>query len=85
MASFDRTSNVPHLKDTFPALVGMTSEQVQAFLNDESGLKIESTVPNGIAFDRWRKALAKRGYPELWTYTQADIDRINALVVKNLE
>lgn len=75
MALVDRTLIVNHLRKVFPELVGMESAQVQAFLNEKTGLNVLDGESNGTAFDSWRKALAK-DFPELWPYTQEQILKI---------
>jgi len=75
MTSFDRTQIVGLLKPIWPELADMLSSEVQAFLNARTGCTVKDTTPNGIAFDTWRKAIAK-DHPEVWPYTQARIDAI---------
>ncbi len=60
---FDRRAIEPLLGKHFPAMVGKTSEEWNAFLDAETGLQTAVDTPNPTAFDAWRKALSGKGLP----------------------
>lgn len=47
----------------FPTLEFATSDDWHFFLDKVTGLDTPLDMPNGSAFDRWRKALHEQGYP----------------------
>ncbi|MDP1702582.1 MAG: hypothetical protein Q8L53_16715 [Aestuariivirga sp.] len=48
----------------FPSLpAGITSDELHGFLDAQTGLETALDEPNGVAFDRWRQALAEQGIP----------------------
>ena len=82
MSKHDRRAIEPLLRPHFPALpAGMTSDEWQGFLNEQTGLDIPLDEPNASAFDKWRQALAKQGLP-VWNYTPARLAKIKADGVK---
>lgn len=63
------------LGEHFPEMVGKSSDEWHAFLNQATGLDIAIDAPNGTAFDAWRQALAAKDYP-VWSMTPARADAI---------
>ena len=81
MPDFDRRNGglVRLLAQTYPQLASMDSEQIEAFLNADTGCSVTPEMDNGAAFDLWRPVLAhKHGRKELWPYTSHDIQRMKA-------
>jgi len=66
--TIDRTDISRSIGHLFPSMIGATSDDWNAFLDKATGLETPLDMPNGQAFDRWRQALAKDGYPVL-TYS----------------
>lgn len=52
----------------FPTLEGASSDEWHHFLDEYTGLDTPMDEPNGTAFDRWRQALAQKGFP-VWGHT----------------
>lgn len=74
MAKNDRTLIAGLLLRFFPTLEGATSSDWQSFLDECTGLTTSDDMPNGEAFDRWRKALAeKQGLP-VWGISQEEAE-----------
>lgn len=63
MASTDRRLIRGLLLEHFPEMVKASSDEWHEFLNRITDLTIPHTMPNTSAFDAWRQALAKQGYP----------------------
>lgn len=73
MPSFDRRGIVPLLQNHYPQILDMTSEQIEAFLNSETGASVTREEPNGMAFDTWRRILVKKlNDKKIWPYTEVD-------------
>jgi hypothetical protein len=70
--NLDRRDIAPLLRSAFPTLARASSEEWHCFLDKVTGLETPFDMPNSVAFDRWREALAKEGYP-VFRYTDADI------------
>ena len=70
--NFDRRDIAPLLVQWFPSMEGATSEEWHYFLDKLTDLGTPLDMPNGHAFDRWRDALAKLGYP-VFAYSAADL------------
>jgi hypothetical protein len=49
-----------------------TSSDWHFFLDKVTGIETPLDMPNGQAFDRWRQALAKDGYP-VFQYSEQDL------------
>ena len=66
----DRREIAGLLGPYFPSIPqAATSNDWHGFLNAETGLNIALDEPNGTAFDKWRIALADKGFP-VWGLTQ---------------
>lgn len=68
----------------FPTLKEATSDEWHFFLDEATGLTTPLDMPNGQAFDRWRAALAEKGYPA-FDYTATDIAAAKAKAAAMLE
>jgi hypothetical protein len=68
----------PHIP-TLPA--DISSDDLHAFLDVQTGLTTAFDEANGSAFDKWRKALAAQGYP-VWGYSP---DRTTAMQDRAIE
>lgn len=88
MPSIDRTAIAPLLLPHFPEMDKATSDDWHAFLNEATGLDIAIDEPNGGAFDKWRQALAAKGYGGVWSHTPAQIEAMKVRgrqLIKNHE
>lgn len=72
--NFDRRDIATFALKWFPTLVDATSDDWHFFLDKVTGLDTPLDMPNGQAFDRWRKALSEQGYPA-FDYNEADVAR----------
>lgn len=64
MSSKDRREIARLLRPHFPSMPeNATSEEWGAFLDEVTGLVTPPDESNQIAFDQWRQALEKQGYP----------------------
>ena len=73
----DRRAIAKLLGPHFPVMEGASSEEWHGFLNAQTGLDIGPDVPNPVAFDAWRQALAEKGLP-VWRHTPDDVARMRA-------
>lgn len=84
MAKNDRTLIAGLLLRFFPTLEGATSSDWQTFLDGYTGLNTPDDMPNGEAFDRWRKVLAENHGLPVWGISEEDAeakkDRLAELV-----
>lgn len=56
----------------FPNMKGASSDEWHSFMETVTGVEIGRDVPNGVAFDMWRTALADMGFPVFkWTPEKA--------------
>lgn len=85
MAGFDRKRIVDLMRPHYPLIAEMTGAEIQDFLNKESGVLVTDEMPNGVAFDMWRQALAKTGKPDLWPYNAGYMSKIQERTQKMLE
>ncbi len=87
MAKNDRTLIAGLLLRFFPTLEKATSADWQAFLDEKTGLVTPDDMPNGEAFDRWRKALADSHGLPVWGVSpeQAAAKKARALELMALE
>lgn len=76
MPSTDRTHISTLLLPHFPEMEKASSDEWHAFLNEITGLDVAPSEPNGGAFDKWRQALAQKGYDGVWTHTPAQLDEM---------
>ena len=74
----DRRDIVRALRGDYPETQVMTSEELEGWLNAETGLSIGPLVSNGLAFDAWLQALAKKGKPHLFPYGEDQIAALKA-------
>lgn len=82
--NFDRRDIANFMLPWFPTLEGATSDEWHYFLDKVTGLETPLDMPNGPAFDRWRRALAGQGYPA-FPYTDADTAAAKAKAAAMLE
>jgi hypothetical protein len=68
----DRTDIKSLLGAYFPTMEAATSDEWHFFLDKVTGIETPLDMPNGQAFDRWRLALAKQGYP-VFKYSDQDV------------
>lgn len=61
------------LREKFPDMVGKSSQEWAAFLNEYTGLDVAHETPNSTAFDVWRKAIAEQGHSDVWPFTDYDV------------
>lgn len=73
MAKNDRTMIAGLLLRFFPTLEKASSSDWAAFLDEYTGLNTPDDMPNGEAFDRWRKALADNHGLPVWGMSEEDI------------
>mgnify|MGYP003393697197 CR=1 FL=1 len=79
MSKFDRSDIAALLGDRYPLMAKASSDEWHALLNAETELDIGLDVPNGSAFDAWRKVLAeKKGWREVWPYSPERLAEIKA-------
>ena len=65
----DRREILNFLRGHIPTLPeDISSDDLHAFLDAQTGLTTAIDEQNGSAFDKWRQALAKQGYP-VWGYS----------------
>ena len=65
----DRRAILGLIGPHFPTLApDIASDELHGFLDVVTGLETPLTEPNATAFDRWRQALEKQGYP-VWGIT----------------
>lgn len=76
--SRDRRDIVPLLKEYFPELAELSSDDVHGFLDGRTGLTTSPLESNGTVFDAWRQALAQQGYRDVWPYTAEQITTMAA-------
>ena len=56
----------------FHNMKGASSDEWHSFMETVTGVEIGRDVPNGVAFDMWRTALADMGFPVFkWTPEKA--------------
>ena len=67
--------HIPSLPDK------ISSDDLHAFLDVQTGLTTAIDEPNGSAFDKWRQALAAQGYP-VWGYSADKITKMQDDAVK---
>lgn len=68
----DRRDIARLLGEYFPAMAKATSDEWHTFLETVTGVTIGRDVPNSVAFDQWRTALADMGFPVFkWTPEKA--------------
>jgi hypothetical protein len=68
----DRRKIAPLMAPYFHNMKDASSDEWHSFMETVTGVKIERDVPNGVAFDMWRTALADMGYPVFkWTPEKA--------------
>jgi len=70
--TIDRTDISRSIGHLFPSMIGTTSDDWNAFLDKATGLETPLDMSNAQAFDRWRQALAKQGYP-VFKYSDQDL------------
>lgn len=77
--SRDRRDIVGLVSPHFPKIdwPTLSSDDVAAFLDAQTGLTTDPLVENSSAFDAWRMALASKDVP-VWPYTAADIAAMKA-------
>lgn len=80
----DRRDIKPLLGAYFPTMANATSDEWHFFLDHLTGLDTSLDMPNGQAFDRWREALSKQGYP-VFKCTAQDIAEKKARAAAMLE
>lgn len=61
----------------FPTMELATSEEWHGLLNAQTGLDLPLDMPNAVAFDKWREALASNGLP-VWGIPPEKIEAIAA-------
>lgn len=75
----DRRLIEPFLADVFPNLRGASSDEWHFFLDTLTGVNTSLDEGNGVAFDRWREALAGMGY-NVTTHSEQRAAAAKALV-----
>lgn len=67
MSRTDRRKIEPLLGPVFPSMIGASSDDWHAFLNERTGIDVPPDEDNARAFDRWRAALTAQnidtGFP----------------------
>ena len=71
---------LPH----FPHMEGADSDAWHGFLDGATGLTTPQDEVNSTAFDRWRQALDKQGYP-VWGYSPDKAQQVAAGVAELLQ
>jgi hypothetical protein len=67
----DRREILGLLRPHIPSLpADISSDELHAFLDAQTGLTTEFDEANGPAFDKWRAVLAAQGYP-VWGHSEA--------------
>lgn len=78
----DRREILGLLRSHIPSLPeNISSNELHAFLDAQTGLVTALDEANGSAFDKWRKALAAIGYP-VWGYSN---EQTAAMAAKGVE
>ncbi len=76
--AIDRRDITPTLGPIFPTMdPKASSDDWHSFLNAMTGLDIPIDEENASAFDKWRQALAAKGY-DTWGLSHADVQKMAA-------